>query len=162
MDASTLPVGPSGRALCRWCEREVPVGRMTFCSKECVTEWKVRTDKAFMRRMVWKRDRSVCAFCQTNCDRWKRTLRKEWTHINELPQSEEREHRKRTWTTAHPYFFQRTSFWDADHVVPVVKGGGECGLDNLRTLCLFCHRKVTAQLNKQRAKERRERKNQSQ
>ena len=36
--------------------------------------------------------------------------------------------------------------WDADHIVPVVEGGGECGLDNYRTLCLPCHRKVTAQL----------------
>ncbi len=25
--------------------------------------------------------------------------------------------------------------WEVDHVVPVVEGGGECGLDNLRTLC---------------------------
>jgi 5-methylcytosine-specific restriction enzyme A len=33
-----------------------------------------------------------------------------------------------------------------DHVVPVVEGGGECGLDGLRTLCVPCHRKVTLDL----------------
>ena len=28
------------------------------------------------------------------------------------------------------------------------EGGGECGLDNFRTLCVMCHRKVTEELNK--------------
>lgn len=33
-------------------------------------------------------------------------------------------------------------FWQADHIVPVVHGGGTAGLDNFRTLCLHCHREV--------------------
>ena len=33
----------------------------------------------------------------------------------------------------------RRSLWDADHIVPVAQGGGECGLENMRTLCLKCH-----------------------
>jgi 5-methylcytosine-specific restriction enzyme A len=40
----------------------------------------------------------------------------------------------------------RKSLWDADHILPVTEGGGECDLDNIRTLCLRCHRAVTAQL----------------
>jgi hypothetical protein len=40
----------------------------------------------------------------------------------------------------------RKSLWDADHIVPVVEGGGECDLSNIRTLCLRCHRQVTQQL----------------
>ena len=40
----------------------------------------------------------------------------------------------------------RKSLWDADHILPVTEGGGECDLDNIRTLCLRCHRTVTAQL----------------
>ena len=40
----------------------------------------------------------------------------------------------------------RMSLWDADHIVPVVEGGGECDLQNIRTLCLKCHRTVTAEL----------------
>ena len=38
--------------------------------------------------------------------------------------------------------------WDADHIIPVVEGGGECDLSNIRTLCIPCHRKVTAELRK--------------
>jgi hypothetical protein len=45
----------------------------------------------------------------------------------------------------------RTFLWDADHVLPVVEGGGECGLANMRTLCLKCHRTVTADLRKRLA-----------
>jgi 5-methylcytosine-specific restriction endonuclease McrA len=40
----------------------------------------------------------------------------------------------------------RKSLWDADHILPVAEGGGECDLDNIRTLCLRCHRSVTQQL----------------
>jgi hypothetical protein len=35
--------------------------------------------------------------------------------------------------------------------VPVVEGGGECDLQNLRTLCLICHRQQTAALRARRA-----------
>ena len=40
----------------------------------------------------------------------------------------------------------RKTLWDADHILPVTEGGGECDLDNIRTLCLRCHRSVTMQL----------------
>jgi hypothetical protein len=40
---------------------------------------------------------------------------------------------------------QRT-MWDADHIVPVALGGGQCGLEGYRTLCLPCHRTATAEL----------------
>lgn len=45
--------------------------------------------------------------------------------------------------------------WEMDHIVPVVEGGGGCGLDNLRTLCLACHRAETAALAARRARSRR-------
>lgn len=46
--------------------------------------------------------------------------------------------------------------WEADHIVPVVEGGGQCGLENYRTLCLACHREQTAALAARRAAARRE------
>lgn len=44
----------------------------------------------------------------------------------------------------------RRTLWDADHIVPVVEGGGECDLSNIRTLCLRCHREVTQALRERR------------
>jgi len=43
------------------------------------------------------------------------------------------------------------SLWQADHITPVVEGGGGCGLDNLRTLCTRCHHAETSALAKRRA-----------
>jgi 5-methylcytosine-specific restriction endonuclease McrA len=52
----------------------------------------------------------------------------------------------------------KLSRFDMDHVVPVVEGGGVCGLENLRTLCRPCHRLETAALAKRRAEARKQQK----
>jgi 5-methylcytosine-specific restriction endonuclease McrA len=45
-------------------------------------------------------------------------------------------------------------WWEADHIVERVRGGNN-KLENLRTLCLRCHRVETARLARERADERR-------
>lgn len=35
--------------------------------------------------------------------------------------------------------------WDADHIIPLSEGG-DFGLDNIRTLCLPCHKRETSKL----------------
>lgn len=45
--------------------------------------------------------------------------------------------------------------WEMDHIVPVVEGGHNCGLENYRTLCIPCHKRVSAELAARRARERR-------
>ncbi|CAE7521226.1 DBP2 [Symbiodinium natans] len=45
--------------------------------------------------------------------------------------------------------------WQADHVVPVWRGGGVCGLENLQTLCAACHGQKTKQEAQERAEARR-------
>lgn len=50
--------------------------------------------------------------------------------------------------------------WEMDHITPVVEGGADCGLDNLRTLCWACHLRETAKLAARRAEARREAKGQ--
>ena len=49
--------------------------------------------------------------------------------------------------------------WEADHIIPVYLGGGLCGLDGYRTLCLWCHRTHTAEQAKHRSLERARKKN---
>ena len=41
--------------------------------------------------------------------------------------------------------------WEADHIVPVADGGGECGLDNYRLLCRPCHLRVTLEWRSSRS-----------
>lgn len=42
-----------------------------------------------------------------------------------------------------------------DFVIPWFQGGGECGIDNLRTLCVLCHAEVTRVQTTERAATRR-------
>ena len=48
------------------------------------------------------------------------------------------------------------SLWQADHIVPVAEGGGECGLDGYRTLCIGCHQGATQALRARLRAKRRE------
>jgi len=133
-DLQELQRGPEGRALCRWCELEVPKGRRTFCSDWCVHEWRLRSDPGYLREHVLARDKGICAECGLD------TLA-EWRRIRRMPPAK-RMGALRDWgVTRH-----RSSLWDADHIVPVAEGGGECDLSNLRTLCYRCHKKATAEL----------------
>jgi 5-methylcytosine-specific restriction protein A len=132
-----LPVGPNGRHLCRWCNLEVPKGRVTFCSDWCVEEWRVRTDPGYVREKVLQRDRGICAVCGVDCLDAERRL-KRLRGAARLKASLD-------WGVRAG---SRKSLWDADHIVPVAEGGGECDLANIRTLCLKCHRTATAELRK--------------
>ncbi len=132
-----LPKGPNGRTLCRWCSLEVPKGRRTFCSEWCVTEWRLRSDPGFLREQVFTRDRGVCALCGVD------TVA-EWTRIRRMRWARRRA-ALADWGLGG---MSRASLWDADHIVPVCEGGGECDLSNIRTLCLRCHRRVTAELRR--------------
>lgn len=125
----------SGRALCRWCRAETPPRRRTFCSDACVNEWKLRTDPGYLRERVLQRDAGVCAKCGINTISLRRDMRR-------LDFAARRRFLKEWGLTER----SRKSLWDADHIVPVAEGGGQCDLANMRTLCLKCHKEVTAAL----------------
>jgi 5-methylcytosine-specific restriction protein A len=130
-----LPKGSGGRSLCRWCRLEVSKGRRTFCSRDCVHQWRLRTSPAYLRDAVLKRDRGICARCTVDTVSAYSMLRR--------ARGAKRTALLHVWGLRD---LRRKSLWDADHVVPVVEGGGECDLSNLRTLCIHCHRVVTADL----------------
>ncbi len=139
-DRRQLKVGPNGRALCRWCELEVPPRRLTFCSEWCVHEWKLRTDPSYLRDQVLARDHGVCALCRIDAER----------ALLELKKARGTQRLALLIRWGLKSMQQRRSLWDADHIVPVCEGGGECDLANLRTLCLLCHRRVTQELRVRR------------
>ena len=145
-DPQSLPKGPNGRNLCRWCNLEVPKGRLTFCSAWCVEEWRLRSDPGYLREKVLERDRGVCAGCGVDCLHAERQLKR--------LRGAARLKALLAWGLRGPA--PRKSLWDADHIVPVVEGGGECDLQNIRTLCLKCHRAATAELRAQASEPDRE------
>jgi len=124
------------RGLCRWCGAAVPRGRFTFCGSACVHEWRLRTDAGYLREQVFARDRGVCAQCGIDTE----ALRKDKRKLDYAA----RKRFEKEWGG-------RRHIWDADHIVPVAEGGGECDLSNMRTLCLRCHRAATAELRRRLA-----------
>lgn len=118
-----------GRKLCLVCKTPVPPRRSSYCSNEC---W-LRNNPGMIRRRVETRDKGVCAGCGVQC---------QW-----------RDHPLR-WEDRKAY--RLLPRWEADHITPVVEGGGLCGVDGYRTLCRACHKSETAQLAARRAMRRRE------
>jgi 5-methylcytosine-specific restriction protein A len=125
-----------GDPVCRWCRGPVARPRRTFCSDPCVHEWKIRSSPWYVRQQVKKRDKGTCRLCGFNVVK----AHREWTRSK--PPASDRQAR-RAWRAARPR-------WEADHIVPVADGGGECGLDNYRLLCRPCHVRVTLAWRAQR------------
>ncbi len=88
---------------------------------------------------MFARDHGVCARCGVDTEALRKNKRK-------LDYAARRQFEK-DWGL-------RRHLWDADHVVPVAEGGGECDLSNMRTLCLKCHLEVTLELRKRLARKR--------
>ena len=136
-DAALLATGPNGLPLCRWCDLEILAKRRrTFCSVYCVHQWRLRTDPGYLREQVFARDHGICTVCGIDTIAAYNALKRARgpARIAGL-----RLYGMKTITA-------RRSLWDADHIRPVAEGGGQCDLDNLRTLCLLCHREATAHL----------------
>ena len=107
----------TGAPVCRWCRGPVVAPRRTFCGDACVHEWKVRSSPWYVRREVKKRDKGICRICGLNVVK----AHREWTRAK--PPATDRAARKR-WRAQRPR-------WEADHIVPVADGGGECGARQL-------------------------------
>jgi 5-methylcytosine-specific restriction protein A len=141
----SLPTGPNGLPLCRWCHLEIIARRRrTFCSDYCVHQWRLRTDPGYLRDQVFARDRGHCSVCKIDTVAAYLALKR--------ARGAARAAGLRLYGMAS--ITSRRSLWDADHIIPVAEGGGQCDLDNLRTLCLLCHRTATAEL-RTRLRERR-------
>ena len=99
---------------------------------------------------------------ETDEQRLKRVGREERLQARDLRLSE-RLRDKYPWAFSRHYgdrLGQRVplqqSLWEADHIVPVSEGGGACGLENFRTLCVPCHKAETKALAARRAKARKQ------
>lgn len=173
------------RGRCSWCgTTELPKGRQSWCSQKCVDEYLSRSSSGHIRRQVFQRDKGICALCACDSVKdfsaWQ-LQRKEIGRLSDRlinasrfnvdwdgfrmnfrdtthpPAKESKRFREYLMAKYAPgnWTSGRSTGWDADHIVPVVEGGGECDLSNYRTLCHPCHKKVTAELAARRAEAKR-------
>ena len=138
---STRRTSPGGwvkrrRMPCRWCGGEVPKRPLSpFAARPCVHEWKLRTDAGYLRAAgIRARSRRMCAMREVTPE----ALRKDQaqTRLRRAPAI-----RKRVGRAGK-------NLWDADHIVPVVEGGGECDsvqhADALPEVSPGSHRRLVA------------------
>ena len=152
---------------CTWCGRQVTGRKVSWCSKACVEAFRQVNDPEHIRRLIYRRDHGVCRCCGFDTDKLLRIL---WWSItsNSLPRARSPKTllRKLRWQhlgDIHIHELSQQLFgcslrrvpWEADHIVPVVEGGGQQGLSSYRTLCLLCHKIRTRRLARRLAQQRR-------
>lgn len=166
--------GPNGLPTCRWCRREIlEPRRRTVCGNVCQHEINMRTNPGYARSKVEERDGGVCAICGLDTSRIQALLEHlrrrlydwQWERpggepcgVKPGPVLEARVRRIAAALRSRGFNVSRTltgfgwrALWEMDHVLPVVEGGGECGLEGLRTACIPCHKQVTRELAARRA-----------
>ena len=142
--AKLLPKDENGLTCCRWCGKGVKPPRRTMCSPECVHELLIRTNGRYLRDCVYKRDKGICQKCNIDTKKIAKEALQLKTEEKEIFLKKHNISLKRKiWKRKHG-----GGLWDADHIIPVKEGGGSCGLDNIRTLCIKCHKIVTKELYK--------------
>lgn len=136
---------------CTWCGKKVTGRRRTWCSDDCVQTY-LGCNQQALRQRAYERDRGVCAECGLDVDRLMRAVVRDLAHLGfrwVLVYS-----RSRVWKwlglKCPPQ--SRPEPWDADHIVPICEGGDPHDLENVRTLCWWCHLGVTGELHRRRAR----------
>ena len=140
--------GPGGRLLCRCgCGREPQGRRTSYVDDGCAQIFQERWFPAVQHARVLERDNGICAMCGMDCI----AARKRISELRPRSYSEQKSPEylallKRCGVECG--MGSRHRLYDIDHIVPVVEGGADGGIDNLRTLCIPCHRNETAALRK--------------
>lgn len=123
-----------------------------FCNSGCYEEYRIRTSASFIRQELFRIEHGVCTNCQLDCHQLVKCLKplsveSRWDYVK----------RKAPNLASRKKLVEKLvndptegNAWHADHIVPVFRGGGECRLENMRTLCVACHFDVTAAQRAQR------------
>lgn len=127
---------PAGLPLCRYCGNALPRGRRAWCTRKCQEEAYIRCYPSDAATVVARRDGGVCADCGADTRRIRRRIQRSRERFGErvyqalLDRYEAR---------GYPSSTARR-WWEVHHRIAVADGGGTCGLENLLTLCVPCHK----------------------
>lgn len=150
------------KGFCTWCRTPVKRPAIHWCSDEaCLNAFKMANDPSYIREKVFDRDAGICASCGNHpleAERLWYYFREAAALLHQLkPYPRTAAPCNCLWCVASRAAADLRK-WEADHIRPVVEGGGQCGLENYQTLCLICHKRESAKLAARRAAERRKQK----
>ncbi|EFJ17354.1 hypothetical protein SELMODRAFT_233770 [Selaginella moellendorffii] len=118
-----------------------------FCKSDCFEEYMTKTSSHFMREKLFRLERGVCVTCNLDCHALVECIRNLDVNLRSAYIL-----KKAPAFGTHETLLQNLvedpiegNAWHADHIVPVFAGGGECDLENMRTLCVVCHAQVTSE-----------------
>ncbi|KAF2312835.1 hypothetical protein GH714_040885 [Hevea brasiliensis] len=117
-----------------------------FCNLSCYEEYRVRTSSRSLRQELFQIEHGVCMNCQLDCHQLVKTIKplsleRRREYIEKVAPNVASRKKLIDKLVNNPY---EGNAWHADHIIPVYRGGGECRLENMRTLCVACHYDVTA------------------
>ena len=132
---------------CQWCGKHVEDGAFNVhlrarWHEECLHDFKIIVWKDYARAQVWQRDRGICVECGKDAS----------AHLGFRPGREECADGPCTSLIPIPG-------WHVEHTVPLWKVANMPPLQrldyfrlgNLRTMCVECHERKTAQEHSERA-----------
>lgn len=132
-----------GFICCRFCNNDVHPPRRTLCSAKCAHELKIRTSGKYLRNCVYKRDKGICNYCNKDT----KTIAKTALILinNNLKNELELFLKINNISTKRKIWKKKNGggLWDADHIISIKNGGGQCGMNNIQTLCIKCHKNKT-------------------
>lgn len=141
-----------GYYLCRLCQSPCPEGERSWCSERCLKRYLTISSGEYVRSELFARDRGICALCGVDAaqmDAALTQLRDDLLHplLMTIHPMIATTLRAEGWTNiklrgkgCYADALTSTSCWEADHIIPVSNGGGQCSIENYRTLCYVCHR----------------------
>jgi len=128
-----------GKPLCRWCYAPVLKPRRAWCSEDCIREY--QNLSGALDVLIFNRDDGVCQLCGWNL----RKLYQVRPHLERLV--ENGSWPLDWWSELTTALNGKTNqpLHEIDHILPLSLGGFTHP-DNLRTLCVPCHRAETKKL----------------
>ena len=157
--AGSAAAGAAARG-CQYCKQPVPSlpwsvspseskqSATLFCSHECWEQYSVQIGRDVRRRLL-ELEKGVCQLCKLD-------TKALYTTLKSLQNEDDRREAlmQTKFRRFDPKRFQKLlskptsgQLWQADHIIPVCEGGGECDLNNYRTLCTVCHQEQTNKLS---------------
>ncbi|CAN0896058.1 DNA annealing helicase and endonuclease ZRANB3 [Linum grandiflorum] len=144
----------SDEPLCKLCQSPCKGGNARtpeyfedlFCNLSCYEEYQIRTSNRSLRQELFQIEYGVCTNCKLDCHQLVKTIKplsldNRKKHVEKVAPKVAARKKLLEKLVNYP---AEGNAWHADHIVPVYSGGGECRLENMRTLCVACHYDVTA------------------
>jgi 5-methylcytosine-specific restriction endonuclease McrA len=134
---------PKSNSTCVQCSKDISLRSDLLpsgtCSWSCHQELSAKLSGSSIRRQLFELEHGICVLCS-------RDMHKIYQRFVRLQPSDRVQECMLINFSMNDHLLHSPNegmFWQADHILPVSEGGGECTMENIRTLCTTCHQKET-------------------